>query len=144
MIDELWVPGLCRSQSPAFFYSHTWIWYHFPYVHSRTIHRLFRLPFMRLFWLLFMRLFWLPFVCLFWLPLMRLFWLPFMHLFWLPYMRLFQCCQTKIPKILTFSKKKQHKSAHFQYGYQMQGIFKQNAKMKFIFTIGDSLFHFYS
>ncbi len=36
------------------------------------------------------------------------------------------------------------KSAHLQYGYQMQGIFKQNAKMKFIFTIDDSLFHFYS
>ncbi len=45
----------------------------------------------------------------------------------------------KILKILNLKKK----SAHLQYGYQMQGIFKQNAKMKFIFTIGDSLFHFY-
>ncbi len=55
-----------------------------------------------------------------------------------------QCCQIKIPKILTFSKKNLHKSAHLQYGYQMQGILKQNAKMKFIFTIGDSIFYFYS
>ncbi len=44
------------------------------------------------------------------------------------------------------NKKKEnpHKSAHLKYGYQMQDIFKQNAKMKFIFTIGDFLFHFYS
>ncbi len=55
-----------------------------------------------------------------------------------------QCCQMKIPKISHFQKKTPHKSAHFQYGYQMQGIFKQNAKMEFIFTICDSLFHFYS
>ncbi len=43
-----------------------------------------------------------------------------------------------------FKKKNPHKSARLQYGHQMQDIFKQNAKMKFIFTIGDSLFHFYS
>ncbi len=56
-----------------------------------------------------------------------------------------QCCWMKIPKILTFFKKKKknpHKSTHLQYGYQMQGIFKQNAKMKFIFTIGDLYFIF--
>ncbi len=38
---------------------------------------------------------------------------------------------------------KKKKIRTLQYGYQMQGIFKQNAKMKFISTIGDSLFHFY-
>ncbi len=39
-----------------------------------------------------------------------------------------------------FQKKK---FAPLEYGYQVQGIFKQNAKMKFIFAIGDSLFKFY-